>query len=61
MVWYNVWFNFLRHVIDILVVAYLFYRVMLFVRGTRSVQMRGSLAARSAYGQAVSCLVAQPA
>lgn len=31
--------NTLRHCIDILLVAYIFYRLMLFVRGTRSVQI----------------------
>ncbi|MEW6041888.1 MAG: diadenylate cyclase CdaA [Elusimicrobiota bacterium] len=33
------WKNYLVHIIDILLVAYLFYRVILLIKGTRAVQM----------------------
>lgn len=35
----TLWTNWLRHILDILLVAYLFYRVMLLIKGTRSVQV----------------------
>lgn len=35
----QLWNENLRHVLDILLVAYIFYRMMLLVRGTRSVQI----------------------
>jgi diadenylate cyclase len=33
------WFNYARHVVDILLVAYVFYRLMLIIKGTRAVQI----------------------
>jgi diadenylate cyclase len=33
------WFHYARHVIDILLVAYIFYRLMLIIKGTRAVQI----------------------
>lgn len=35
----QIWFNYLIHGVDVLVVAYIFYRMLLLVRGTRSVQV----------------------
>lgn len=35
----NFWMNGLRHVLDIFLVAFIFYRLMIIVRGTRSVQI----------------------
>src|SRR5947209_2640838 len=36
---FNLWFHGLRHALDILLVAYIFYKLMLVVRGTRSMQI----------------------
>lgn len=33
------WANYLKHLVDILLVAYIFYRMLLLIRGTRSVQV----------------------
>lgn len=33
------WDNYLIHVIDIIIVAYIFYRIMLLIKGTRAVQV----------------------
>ncbi len=35
----SIWHNYLIHVVDVLLVAYLFYRVLLLIRGTRAVQV----------------------
>ncbi len=35
----SLWHNYLIHVVDVLLVAYLFYRVLLLIRGTRAVQV----------------------
>ncbi len=35
----DIWIHFLRHVLDIYLVAYIFYRLLLLVQGTRSVQI----------------------
>lgn len=35
----KVWKNYLVHIIDILVVSYLFYKVILFIKGTRALQI----------------------
>jgi diadenylate cyclase len=36
---YNFWMHGARHVLDVLLAAYIFYKLMLVVRGTRSVQI----------------------
>ena len=36
---YTIWSGYLVHVLDIMVVAYIFYRLMLVVKGTRAVQV----------------------
>jgi diadenylate cyclase len=35
----NLWTHWIRHIVDILLVAYLFYRLFLLIKGTRSVQV----------------------
>lgn len=35
----TLWNNYLRHIIDILIVAWIFYRVILLIKGTRAVQI----------------------
>ncbi|MBI4397306.1 MAG: hypothetical protein HY548_09435, partial [Elusimicrobia bacterium] len=35
----HIWTNYLVHVVDILLVAYLFYRLLLLIQGTRAVQV----------------------
>lgn len=35
----NLWSNYIIHAIDVLIVAYIFYRLMLLVKGTRAVQI----------------------
>jgi diadenylate cyclase len=39
----HLWRHYLIHAVDILVVAYIFYRVLLLVRGTRSMQVLGGV------------------
>jgi diadenylate cyclase len=34
-----IWNNYLRHIIDILIVAYILYRLILFIKGTRALQV----------------------
>ena len=35
----SMWFHYARHIVDILLVSYIFYRLMLIVKGTRAVQI----------------------